>query len=115
MTGVKTPKPAFPAEAASKDYAAALDAADPLKDCRDEFIIPSKANLASKKLAKPGKASLEEQRVRRMYLTNSFRPLKRAEYLFLRQLTGHPAQSCFQVHGGTARHMVVHRCLWTLH
>lgn len=55
MTGVRTPKPVFPAEAASKEYAAALDAADPLNKLRDEFIIPSKANLASKKLAKPGR------------------------------------------------------------
>lgn len=55
MTGIKTPKPAFPAEAASKEYAASLDAADPLNHLRDEFIIPSKANLACKKLAKPGR------------------------------------------------------------
>lgn len=55
MTGVKTPKPVFPAEADSKEYAASLDAADPLSKLRDEFIVPSKANLACKKLAKPGK------------------------------------------------------------
>ncbi|KAJ5619773.1 Kynureninase 2 [Penicillium lagena] len=54
VNGVKAPKPVFPAEAASKEYAASLDAADPLRDLRDQFIIPSKANLATKKLAKPG-------------------------------------------------------------
>lgn len=48
------PKPEFPADADTKEYAASLDAADPLRGFRDEFIIPSKANIASKKLAKPG-------------------------------------------------------------
>ncbi|KAJ5584187.1 Kynureninase 2 [Penicillium hispanicum] len=47
-------KHVFPAEADSKEYAASLDKADPLRALRDQFIIPSKANLASKKLAKPG-------------------------------------------------------------
>ncbi|KAJ5937226.1 Kynureninase 2 [Penicillium verhagenii] len=54
--GTKAPKPVFPAEAASKEYAASLDATDPLRELRDLFIIPSKANLSSKKLAKPGKS-----------------------------------------------------------
>ncbi|KAJ6127360.1 Kynureninase 2 [Penicillium sp. IBT 18751x] len=54
---VQTTKPVFPAEAASKEYAASLDAAEPLTKMREEFIIPSKANLASKKLAKPGLSS----------------------------------------------------------
>jgi len=57
VNGVKAPKPVFPAEAGSKEYAAALDATDPLRELRDQFIIPSKANLATKKLAKPGNAS----------------------------------------------------------
>ena len=48
-------KPVFPAEAGTKEYAASLDAADQLASFRDKFIIPSKANIASKKLAKPGK------------------------------------------------------------
>ncbi|KAJ5917093.1 Kynureninase 2 [Penicillium tannophilum] len=52
--GVKAPKHVFPAEAACKEYAASLDAADTLRELRDLFIIPSKANLSSKKLAKPG-------------------------------------------------------------
>jgi kynureninase len=55
MTVTKAPKPIFPEEAASQEYAASLDAADPLRQFRDKFIIPSKANLATKKLAKPGK------------------------------------------------------------
>ncbi|KAI9368223.1 pyridoxal phosphate-dependent transferase [Aspergillus egyptiacus] len=46
-------KPAFPENAASKEYAVSLDAADPLARFRDKFIIPSKANIAAKKLAKP--------------------------------------------------------------
>lgn len=54
MTGTKMSKPVFPAEAASQEYATSLDAADPLREFRDQFIIPSKANLATKKLAKPG-------------------------------------------------------------
>lgn len=54
LNGVKAPKPTFPAEAATREYAVSLDKADPLRALRDEFIIPSKANLASKKLAKPG-------------------------------------------------------------
>ncbi|KAJ5726693.1 Kynureninase 2 [Penicillium malachiteum] len=52
--GVKMSKPVFTTTAASKQYAAALDSEDPLRELRDLFIIPSKANLASKKLAKPG-------------------------------------------------------------
>ena len=46
-------KPVFPENAASKDYAAYLDAADSLAAFRHKFIVPSKANIASKKLAKP--------------------------------------------------------------
>lgn len=42
----------FPENAASKEYASSLDTADPLSAFRRKFIIPSKANLASKKLAK---------------------------------------------------------------
>ncbi|KAL4785286.1 pyridoxal phosphate-dependent transferase [Aspergillus varians] len=46
-------KPMFPENAASEEYAVSLDAADPLAAFRDKFIIPSKANIACKKLAKP--------------------------------------------------------------
>lgn len=49
-------KPVFPHDAATKEYAASLDAADPLRGFREKFIIPSRANIASKKLAKPGKS-----------------------------------------------------------
>lgn len=68
--GVKSPKPVFPAEALTKEYAVSLDKTDPLRALRDEFIIPSKANLASKKLAKPGK-------------TRSLEPLKLKQISFL--------------------------------
>ncbi|KAJ5776037.1 uncharacterized protein N7511_001048 [Penicillium nucicola] len=57
MTVTKAPKPVFPAEAATLEYAASLDAADPLRGFRDQFIIPSKANIATKKLAKPDLSS----------------------------------------------------------
>lgn len=46
--------PTFPENAATKEYAASLDATDPLRGFRDQFIVPSKANIATKKLAKPG-------------------------------------------------------------
>lgn len=49
-------KPTFPAHASTKEYAASLDAEDPLRDFRGKFIVPSKANIVSKKLAKPGKS-----------------------------------------------------------
>ncbi|KAL3476956.1 pyridoxal phosphate-dependent transferase [Aspergillus californicus] len=51
VNGLK--KPVFPENAASKEYAASLDATDPLARFREKFIIPSKANIASTKLAKP--------------------------------------------------------------
>ena len=53
--GIKPSKPVFPADADTREYAASLDAADPLRGFRDEFIIPSKANIACKQLAKPGR------------------------------------------------------------
>lgn len=55
---VSPSKPVFPAGAATREYAASLDAADPLKDVRGKFIVPSKANISCKKLAKPGKIVL---------------------------------------------------------
>ncbi|KAL1652020.1 Kynureninase (L-kynurenine hydrolase) [Diplodia intermedia] len=47
-------KPQFPADADSESYAQQLDSQDHLRSFRDKFIIPSKANLRSKSLAKPG-------------------------------------------------------------
>ncbi|RDW84497.1 kynureninase-2 [Coleophoma cylindrospora] len=47
-------KPTFPAEANSQDYARSLDAKDHMRSFRERFIIPSKANIKAKKLAKPG-------------------------------------------------------------
>ncbi|KAA8648865.1 hypothetical protein EYZ11_009829 [Aspergillus tanneri] len=50
-------KPTFPRDATKKDYAASLDAADPLAAFRDKFIVPSKANINCRKLAKPDLSS----------------------------------------------------------
>lgn len=47
-------KQSFPPDAVTREYAESLDAADPLRAFRDKFIIPSKENLKTKKLAKPG-------------------------------------------------------------
>lgn len=54
MTTEHKGKPVFPSNAGTKEYAESLDAADPLHWFRDKFIIPSKANLKTMKLAKPG-------------------------------------------------------------
>jgi kynureninase len=48
-------KPTFPTEANTLEYAQSLDAKDHMRHFRDQFIIPSKANIKSKKVAKPGK------------------------------------------------------------
>lgn len=42
----------FPSEANTVEYARLLDSKDPLKRFRDQYIIPSKANLKTKKLTK---------------------------------------------------------------
>ncbi|KAL3419502.1 biosynthesis of nicotinic acid protein [Phlyctema vagabunda] len=54
---VKLVKPTFPVEADTLEYAQSLDAKDHLRSFRNRFIIPSKANIKSKKLAKPGLSS----------------------------------------------------------
>ncbi|KAE8444204.1 Kynureninase (L-kynurenine hydrolase) [Mollisiaceae sp. DMI_Dod_QoI] len=54
----RTTKPSFPAEANSLEYAQSLDAKDDLRAFREKFLIPSKANIKSKKLTKPGKFRL---------------------------------------------------------
>lgn len=51
-----TSKPTFRKNASTREYAASLDAADPLATFRDKFIIPSKANINHRKLAKPGRS-----------------------------------------------------------
>ncbi len=83
-------KPAFPENAASKEYATSLDAADPLGAFRRKFIVPSKANLASKKLAKP---STFRDRTRCDTSPNGpcSRSLKRPMHLLLWQLPWYPA------------------------
>jgi hypothetical protein len=47
-------KPIFPSHAATEEYAKTLDNEDSLHKFREKFIIPSVANVKSKKLAKPG-------------------------------------------------------------
>jgi kynureninase len=47
-------KPSFPPGADTEEYALSLDAEDHLQSFRDKFIIPSKGNIKSKKLVKPG-------------------------------------------------------------
>jgi kynureninase len=47
-------KPSFPAEANSLKFAQSLDAKDHLRSFREKFIIPSKANIKSKTVSKPG-------------------------------------------------------------
>jgi kynureninase len=54
---VAEPKLKFSADANTEAYARNLDAEDPLRSFRDKFIIPSKANLKSKGLSKPGETS----------------------------------------------------------
>lgn len=100
-------KPVFPAEAGTKEYAATLDAADQLAGFRDKFIIPSKANIATKKLAKPGEDFLWVYTYLNLILINS-RPLTRAVHLLLRQLSGYPTQGHGKVFGGTARYLGFH-------
>jgi kynureninase len=47
-------KPTFDTGADTEQYARELDAQDHLRSFREKFIIPSKANLKTKKLEKPG-------------------------------------------------------------
>ena len=52
----KLSKPSFPENANSLEFAKNLDAKT--WTFRDQFIIPSKKNIQTKKLAKPGTSSL---------------------------------------------------------
>jgi kynureninase len=47
-------KSTFPAEALTLEYAQSLDAKDPLRSFRSKVTIPSKANIKSTKVVKPG-------------------------------------------------------------
>jgi kynureninase len=47
-------KPTFPDEANILEYAKLLDSKDHLRSFRNQFIIPSKANIKTKKVVKPG-------------------------------------------------------------
>ena len=42
----------------SRGYATQFDDEDPLKQLRKEFIIPTKADLKSRKLTSPGKTCI---------------------------------------------------------
>lgn len=52
-------KPTFPPEANTEQYAQSLDAQDHLRSFREKFIIPSKANIRTKKLEKPGQLRIQ--------------------------------------------------------
>lgn len=81
---IRPSKPVYPDHAGTKEYAASLDATDPLKDFRNKFIIPSKANINSKKLVKPG--MLYNYLSCPSIANNSrFRLLARSMYLLLRK------------------------------
>jgi len=54
QTAVAETKPIFPSSATTIEFAESLDAKDHMREFREQFIIPSKANLKAKKLAKPG-------------------------------------------------------------
>lgn len=110
---IRSSKPVYPETAATKDYAASLDASDPLKDFRNKFIIPSKANINSKKLAKPGMNPYSY--LITLTLTIVSRSLTRAMYLLLRKLTWPPAKSYVKIHGSSSRHLVINRSLRPFH
>ena len=115
MTNTNTPKPTtFPAEAATHEHAALLDAADPLREFRDKFIIPSKANIATKKLAKPGSINTDTV-VGFMYTDFAPRSFRRVQHILRRQLSRNSAQSRVEVYGSSAGYVVLDRRLWPLH
>lgn len=51
---IKVEKPTFSSKANTLEYAQSLDAKDHMRRFRDQYIIPSKANIKATKLAKPG-------------------------------------------------------------
>jgi len=53
-TSTSVPEFDFPDDANTLEYARSQDAKDPIRYLRSEYIIPSKANLRARKLAKPG-------------------------------------------------------------
>ena len=60
-------KPSFPVEATTEQYAQSLDLKDHMRSFRERFIIPSKANIKAKKLAKPGGYSQSTIEFTRLY------------------------------------------------
>ena len=53
-------KPVFPPGADAEQYARSLDEEDHLRSFRDKFIIPSKENIKTKKLEKPGTSQFSQ-------------------------------------------------------
>lgn len=109
---IRSSKPVYPENAATKEYAASLDASDPLKDFRNKFIIPSKANINSKKLAKPG---MQSPSLLILPLTNIPRSLARTMYLLLWKLAWSPTKSDGKIHGSPSGYLVIDRSLWSFH
>ncbi|RDL36370.1 putative Kynureninase [Venustampulla echinocandica] len=75
-------KPAFPVEATTLEYAQSLDAKDHLRSFREKFIIPSKLNTKTKKLAKPDESKSHEEKC--IYFCGNslgLQPRAAAEYL----------------------------------
>lgn len=56
-TSADSPPFEFPSDANTLGYAQAQDVKDSLRHLRSEYIIPSRANLKARKLAKPGLSS----------------------------------------------------------
>lgn len=54
QSSIKVEKPTFSSKANTLEYAQSLDAKDHMRRFRDQFIIPSKANIKAKKLSKSG-------------------------------------------------------------
>lgn len=66
----KVEKPTFSSKANTLEFAQSLDAKDHMRRFRDQFIIPSKANIKTKKLAKPGSFTLvPSTRIPRHHIT----------------------------------------------
>lgn len=60
----QTIKPTFAEEANTLEYAQSLDAKDHMRSFREKFIIPSKSNIKTKKVVKPGQFPLLPRDIR---------------------------------------------------
>lgn len=95
-------KPSFPMEATTLEYAKSLDAKDHMRSFREKFIIPSKSNMKTKKLMKPG---MYRNTVRLHDLLTANRRIGRPVYIFLRQLVGAATKSNFRIHSNPSQHL----------